>query len=87
MIEAGPALVRAYRYLRGGPGASLVLPALPGGDPLTCRAMLAGVRLNGHEYRQGSTCAYVPRVNRRNVAEGSSTSHDDHIALINAFTS
>ena len=57
--------LRPYRYLCGDPGASSVSPALPGGVPRTCRVLVDGVRLNGHEYSQGSTCAYVPRVNRR----------------------
>ena len=37
---------------------------------LECLQMIAGVKLNGHEYSQGDTVAYMPRVRVRGNLEG-----------------
>ena len=92
-VPVGTCVKNAYRYLRTGPNAASVLPPLPNGAlpgaNLTCKAMSAGVLLNGHKYRRDSVCEYVPRVQRRGNVEGvggrdgSSTSH--LIGVINNF--
>ena len=70
--QVTPELINAYRALRAtAPSAAAILPA-PTEDRFgqVATAMIAGVFLNGREYKQGDVCEYLPWVARRGNADG-----------------
>lgn len=61
-----------------------ILPPLPAPAEVVVTAMVAGVYLNGRQFKQGDYCEYLPTIPRRdNMVDGSSTSY--RLARIECF--